>query len=164
MISIRQFDERDWQATWRIIEPVFRAGDSYTFLPDISEADSRQHWIDSPLNTFVAESASGEILGTYFIRPNQPGLGSHVCNCGYIVSEVARGQGIASEMCEHSQRTAINFGFRAMQYNMVVAANEGAVRLWQKHGFEKIGTLPGAFKHSRLGYVDAHVMYKQLVN
>ncbi len=163
MIVIRQFEERDWDATWRILEPVFRAGDSYTFLPDISKAESHKQWIDSPLNTFVAESEASDILGTYFIKPNQSGLGSHVCNCGYIVSEAARGQGIASEMCEHSQQRAIALGFRAMQYNMVVAANEGAVRLWQKHGFEIIGTLPGAFKHSRLGYVDAHVMYKLLV-
>ncbi len=164
MIVIRQFEERDWDATWRILEPVFRAGDSYTFLPDISEEESHEQWIDSPLNTFVAQSESGEILGTYFIKPNRDGLGSHVCNCGYIVSEAARGQGIASEMCEHSQQQAVALGFRAMQYNMVVAANEGAVRLWQKHGFEIVGTLQGAFKHSRLGYVDAHVMYKQLVN
>ncbi len=89
-------------------------------------------------------------------------MGSHVCNCGYIVDETARGRGIASEMCRHSQREALSLGFRAMQYNLVVSTNEGAVRLWKKHGFEVVGTLPEAFRHPRFGFVDAYVMYKRL--
>jgi ribosomal protein S18 acetylase RimI-like enzyme len=75
----------------------------------------------------------------------------------------ARGQGIASAMCGHSQEIARELGFRAMQYNLVVATNQVAVRLWQKHGFRIVGTLSGAFRHPELGYVDAHVMYKSLV-
>ena len=104
-----------------------------------------------------------EVLGTYYIKPNQPDLGGHVCNCGYIVSENARGKGIASEMCEHSQHEAVRRGFRSMQYNLVVTTNEGAIRLWKRHGFEVVGTLSEAFRHPQLGYVDAHVMYKKLV-
>jgi ribosomal protein S18 acetylase RimI-like enzyme len=103
------------------------------------------------------------VLGSYFIKPNQPSLGAHVCNCGYAVAENARGKGIAAEMCEHSQREALSRGFRAMQYNLVVSTNAVAVRLWKRHGFEIVGTLPKAFHHSRLGFVDAFVMYKQLV-
>jgi ribosomal protein S18 acetylase RimI-like enzyme len=162
MIKIRAFEEVDWSATWQVIEPVFRAGETYAFSPDITEENAHQVWIEKPSATFVAVDDNNEILGTYYIKPNQPGLGSHVCNCGYIVAEKARGKGIASEMCEHSQREAKSQGFRAMQYNLVVSTNEGAVRLWKRHGFEVIGTLPGAFRHPRLGYVDALVMYKQL--
>ena len=101
-------------------------------------------------------------LDTYFIKPNQPGLGAHVCNCGYIVSENARGQGVASSMCGHSQEVAVELGFRAMQYNLVVSTNEGAIRLWEKFGFQIIGILPNAFNSKSAGYVDALVMYKQL--
>ena len=103
------------------------------------------------------------ILGTYYIKPNQPTLGAHVCNCGYIVAEQARGRGIASAMCEHSQREAATRGYRAMQYNLVVSTNDVAVQLWIKQGFEIIGTLPNSFRHAQRGYVDAHVMFKQLV-
>jgi ribosomal protein S18 acetylase RimI-like enzyme len=85
-----------------------------------------------------------------------------VCNCGYIVGENARGKGVASLMCEHSQHEAKRLGFRAMQFNLVVSTNERAVRLWQKMGFEIVGTLPGAFKHAQYGFVDAFVMYKML--
>lgn len=164
MIKIRLFEEDDWAATWRILEPVFRAGETYAFSPDITEEEAYNAWIEVPAATFVAVDESHGIVGTYYIKKNQPGLGSHICNCGYIVSEEARGKGIASALCEHSQREAILRGFRAMQYNLVVSSNEGAVRLWKKLGFEVIGTVPEAFHHHRLGYVDAFVMYKKLVD
>ena len=100
---------------------------------------------------------------SYFIKPNQPGPGAHVCNCGYVVSPAAQGQGVASLMYEHSQQQAVAMGFRAMQFNLVVASNVRAVRLWQHLGFAIVSTLPGAFRHHPLGYVDAHVMFKTLV-
>ena len=162
MINIRLFEENDWEAVWGIIEPVFRAGETYAFSPDITEDETRHHWIEAPAATFVAVDENGHILGTYYIKKNQPGSGSHICNCGYIVAEAARGRGIASAMCEHSQREAVSRGFRAMQYNLVVSSNEGAVRLWKKLGFDVIGTIPEAFHHHKLGYVDAFVMYKKL--
>ena len=162
MITIRPFEQTDWSAVWKLIEPVFRAGETYAFSPEISETEAHKVWIEAPTATYVAKDDGGAVLGTYFIKPNQPGLGSHVCNCGYIVGENARGKGVASLMCEHSQLEAKRLGFRAMQFNLVVATNEGAVRLWQKLGFEIVGTLPAAFKHPRHGFVDAFVMYKRL--
>lgn len=162
MIKIRLFEKNDWSATWRIIKPVFRAGETYAFLPEITEKEAYDVWVKIPSLTYVAVNKNDEVLGTYFIKPNQPGLGSHVCNCGYIVAADDTGKGIASAMCQHSQHTAISLGFRAMQYNLVVATNHRAIRLWKKHGFKVIGTLPGAFKHSQLGFVDAVVMYKEL--
>ena len=162
MIKIRTFEEGDWPAIWRIIEPVFRVGETYAFSPDITEDEAHRVWIELPSATYVAVDENFEILGTYFIKPNQPELGAHVCNCGYIVAENARGQGLASKMCEHSQREAISLGFQSMQYNLVVSINESAVRLWERNGFEIVGTLPKAFRHRRLGFVDAFVMYKQL--
>lgn len=111
----------------------------------------------------MATDTGGAVIGTYFLKPNQPGLGSHVCNCGYVVAAQARGRGVAAAMCEHSQDQARALGFRAMQFNFVVATNESAVRLWQRQGFAVVGRLPGAFRHQKLGFVDALVMYKQLV-
>ena len=162
MIDIRPFEDKDWAFLWRVIAPVFRAGDTYAFSPDITEADAYQLWVQVPSATFVAAEETGEICGTYYIKPNQPALGAHVCNCGYIVAEKARGKGIASQMCRHSQLEAVKRGFRAMQYNLVVSTNESAVRLWKKHGFGVAGTLPNAFRHPTQGFVDAFVMYKQL--
>lgn len=160
---IRPFEERDWPELWAMIEPVFREGKTYVYDPEITEAEARRIWTEQPLATFVAED-QGQLLGTYYLKANQSGLGSHVCNCGYLVAEAARGKGIASTLCEHSQEEAIRQGFRAMQFNLVVSTNEGAVRLWKKLGFEIVGTLPGAYHDRDLGYVDAHVMFKTLVD
>ncbi|MEW8505828.1 MAG: GNAT family protein [Candidatus Thiodiazotropha sp.] len=160
-MEIRQYQEPDWSRVWPIIEKVFRAGESYAFSPEISEREAYSAWIEIPRETYVATAGNGEVIGTYYLKPNQPGLGSHVCNCGYIVSEAARGKGVASAMCEHSQQAAEDAGFRAMQYNLVVSTNEGAIRLWKKLGFQVVGILPQAFNSKRDGYVDALVMYKQ---
>jgi len=162
MTIIRSIKKSDWPIIWGMLEPVFRAGDTYSFASDISEEDTFKAWVKTPIATFVVESDSDKILGTYYIKANQPGQGAHVCNCGYVVEKDARGLGIASTMCEHSQQKAIKLGFRAMQYNLVVSTNTNAVRLWQKHGFKIVGTLPEAFRHPKQGFVDAYVMFKKL--
>ena len=141
---------------------TIRAGETYTFSPESSEEEIRQAWIEAPARTYVACDADGGILGTYFIKANQPGLGAHVCNCGYVVHAEAQGQGVAARMCEHSQSEALAMGFSAMQFNFVVATNTRAIRLWERLGFSVVGRLPGAFNHRRLGYVDALIMFKQL--
>ena len=162
-LKIRPFESDDWNGVWAILEPIFRAAETYAYPPGIAEEDARRQWTEPSNEVFVAEDTSTErIVGTYFLKPNQAGPGAHVCNCGYAVSALTRGQGIASLMCEHSQQRAIARGFRAMQFNLVVASNEAAVRLWTKLGFRIVGTLPGAFRHPRLGLVDAHVMFKTL--
>ena len=162
-ITIRRYRDADWPAVWSILEPVFRAGDTYAFPRDVNEEDARRAWTSAPKEVFVAEDEhAGHIVGTYYLKPNYEGPGAHVCNCGYVVSAHARGRGVASLMCEHSQRHARSRGFRAMQYNLVASSNQAAVHLWQKMGFAIVGILPGAFNHPRLGYVDAYVMSKPL--
>lgn len=162
MLSIRRFEPDDWPSVWRILEPAFRAGESYPCDMDISEADSHRYWIDTPAHTYVALSESGDMVGTFYIRPDQGGLGDHVCNCGYVVALEARGRGAAVEMCRWSQEEARRLGFLGMKFNLVVAANEAAVRAWTKAGMEIIGTTPKAFRHARLGLVDAHIMFRAL--
>ena len=162
MIKIRRFEEKDWMEVWPIIEKVFRKGETYPFSPEITEDEARNAWIHIPAVTYVALNDKKEIVGTYYIKPNQPGLGSHVCNCGYIVAKDTYGRGIGSAMCAHSQSEAKKIGFKSMQFNLVVSTNERSLRLWKKHGFQTIGVLPKAFNHKWLGYVDALVMYKQL--
>lgn len=159
---IREARSDDWPRIWAILEPVFRAGETYSFDREISEEQARYAWLETPAKTFVCTDIAGQVLGTYYLKANQPGQGSHVCNCGYVVSPQVRGRGIASAMCEHSQDTAVALGFRSMQFNLVVSTNESAVRLWKQHGFAIVGTLPEAFKHPTMGYVDAFVMYKHL--
>ena len=151
----------DAPAIWSIIEPVIRAGETYTLDWDMTEEHALAYWMGSDKETFVAEE-DGIILGTYYIRPNQAGGGRHVCNCGFMVSAAATGRGIAGRMGEHALAYARSRGYRGMQFNFVVSTNERAVRLWQKLGFEIVGRLPFAFHHPADGDVDALVMFQAL--
>lgn len=157
---IRLASDADWPAIWAILEPVFRAGETYAVDRDISESVAKSKWLDTPAATYVVDD--GDILGTYYIRTNHQGAASHVCNCGYVTARGARGRGLATEMCEHSRTAARALGYKAMQFNMVLASNAGALALWQKLGFDIVGTLPACFDHPKLGMVDGHVMWKTL--
>lgn len=163
-MHIRPATPDDREAIWSIIGPTIRAGETYTLDPDMNEADALDYWLGPDKATFVAEDEAGTILGTYYLRANQPGGGSHVGNCGYMTRPLATGKGVARAMCAHSLSEARTRGYRAMQFNFVVSTNERAVRLWQSFGFEIIGRLPGAFRHPSAGYVDALVMYRSLEN
>jgi ribosomal protein S18 acetylase RimI-like enzyme len=68
----------------------------------------------------------------------------HVCNCGYMVSSLAHGKGVAAVMCNHSQQIAKSLGNEAMQFNYVASSNDGAIRVWLKLGFDIVGRLPRA--------------------
>lgn len=160
-VAIREIGPDDFTRAWPIFRDVVATGDTYSYPPDIDEAQARALWTTSPSRCFVAER-DGKVLGIYMLRPNQPGLGDHVANCGHMVSHEARGRGIASMMCEHSFDQARRAGFSAMQYNFVVSSNDGAVRLWQRHGFSIVGRVPGAFRHALLGPTDVLVMHRTL--
>ena len=161
MVQIRPARDDDRDAIWTILEPVLRAGETYTLPRDISRDEALAYWHHDGHEVFVAEE-DRRILGTYFLRANQAGGGSHVANCGYMTSPAAQGRGIARAMLEHSLSWARTRGFRAMQFNFVVSSNVRAVRIWQGYGFEIVGRLPAAFEHPELGFVDAFVMYKSL--
>lgn len=160
-MEIRNAAETDKEAIWKILEPVIRAGDTYTLPRDMSCDEALGYWFSPGHEVLVAEE-NGQILGTYFLQANQKGGGAHVANCGYMTAPWATGRGIARAMCQHSLETARARGFRAMQFNFVVSTNERAVRLWQSMQFEIVGRLPGAFMHPTLGAVDALVMFRRL--
>jgi ribosomal protein S18 acetylase RimI-like enzyme len=158
---IRPIGPKDGPALWHILEPVIRAGETYALPRDMGHDAAIAYWTAPEKAVFVAES-EGQILGTYVLRANQPGGGSHVANCGYMTAAEATGRGVARAMCAHSLDQARRRGFHAMQFNFVVSSNRRAVRLWQSLGFAIVGTLPGAFDHPTEGYVDAYVMYQAL--
>ncbi|UKK83861.1 GNAT family N-acetyltransferase [Sphingopyxis sp. BSN-002] len=160
-MRIRPATQGDAAAVWAILEPVIRAGETYTLDRDMREADALGYWFGADKETFVAEDEDA-ILGTYYLRANQAGGGRHVCNAGYMTGATATGRGVARAMCLHSIGHAKARGFRAMQFNFVVSSNVRAVGLWQSLGFEIVGRLPGAFAHPALGDVDALVMFRML--
>lgn len=160
--QIRTAQKEDWSSLWEILLPVFRQGETYPYPMDISEKDAFTCWMETPETSFLVQDEKGKIMGTYYIKPNQPGLGSHVCNCGFAVSEKFRGKGIARMMCAHALQEARSMGYHAMQFNFVISTNTVAVNLWKKMGFDLVGVLPLAFHKRGEEYVDALVMFQSL--
>jgi ribosomal protein S18 acetylase RimI-like enzyme len=162
MLTIREARcPEDADAVWTILEPVIRAGETYALARDLTREEALNYWFSDGHVVFVAED-EGQLVGTYFLHPNQKGGGSHVANCGYITAPAASGRGVARHMCSHSLECAKSRGYRAMQFNFVVKTNERAVRLWESLGFSIVGTLPDAFLHPVQGYTDVYVMYQML--
>ena len=183
-MKIRPATDADRDAIWNIFHEVVAAGDTYALDPNISREDALEYWFAPGTHAYVAEGdAAGDgvvvpekptasptiirarqILGTYILRPNQSGGGAHVANAGFMVSTSARGQGIGRAMAKHCLSEARRLGFRAMQFNYVIATNTAAMCLWQDLGFEVVGTLTNAFRHPDKGYVDVYVMYRSLIS
>lgn len=161
MLKIRPATSHDHDSIWSIIGPVIRAGETYTLPLDMSKTEAIQYWTGPDRHAFIAED-NGEMLGTYYLRANQLGGGSHVANCGYMTHTNAQHKGVARAMCEHSLNCARQLGFLAMQFNFVVSTNERAVRLWLSMGFKEVGRLPLAFRRPTGDYVDALVMFRAL--
>jgi ribosomal protein S18 acetylase RimI-like enzyme len=162
MLTIREASDPDRDAVWEIFHAVIAGGDTYVFAPETPRDDALAYWFQPGTRSYVAESG-GRVVGTYILRPNRPGLGSHVSNAAFMVSPSARGLGIGRAMGEHCLGEARRLGYRSMQFNFVVSTNEAAVRLWQRLGFTIVGTLPGAFRHRTRGFVDAYVMFRSLL-
>ena len=158
---VRSAAPKDGEAIWRVMEPIIRAGETYSLPRDMSREEALAHWFAPDRSVFVAEEG-GEIVGTSYLRANRPGPGAHVANAGFMVSDKAGGKGVGQALCEHALATAKARGFQSMQFNFVVASNDRAIRLWQRMGFAEIGRAPDAFQHPHLGLVDALVMYRRL--
>ena len=185
MLQIRAAADSDRDAIWDIFHDVVVTGDTYVFDPNTSREEALAYWFREDTHTYVAVKDSvgdavsvpgkltasptwrlqdRQVVGSYVLRPNRPGLGAHVSNASFIVAKSARGLGVGRAMGEHCLSEARRLGFRAMQFNFVVSTNESAVHLWHQLGFKIVGTLPGAFRHSQRGYVDVYVMFRSLVD
>ncbi|MET1256418.1 GNAT family N-acetyltransferase [Aliikangiella maris] len=160
--TIREMTRQDFESFWPCFQSIIQAQETYAFDPDMSLNNAYTLWCESPLKSF-AYIENDKVLGSYYIRANAAGPSKHISNCGYMVDQQARGKGIATRLCEHSQQIAIESGFTAMQFNSVISTNDVAVKLWQKLGFAIIGTIPNAYYHKRLGLVDSYIMHKVLV-
>jgi ribosomal protein S18 acetylase RimI-like enzyme len=161
MIKIRKTISTDHQDIWNIINEVISTGDTYVFAPGSSKEKMLDFWCGADKQTYVA-IIDGKIVGTFFIKDNQPDLGSHIANAGYMTMPAAFGKGIGKTMGEFSIAEARHLGYKAMQFNIVVKSNEAAVSLWEKLGFKIIGEIPDAFDHKQNGLTNAYIMYRKI--
>ena len=161
MANIRIALKDDFDQIWEIFHQIVSTGETYAININTDKNEAHQIWIEQPQKTYVCVE-NKKVLGTYFLKQNHDGGGSHVCNCGYMVAMESGGKGLGTMMCKHSQKIAKELGYKAMQFNLVLVSNKQAVSLWTKLGFDTVGKIPKAFNHPKFGYVDALVMHKWL--
>ena len=161
-MQIRPAINADHDAIWNIFHEIIATGDTYAFDPQMPREEALAYWLRADTHTYIAEE-NDSVVGTYILRPNQSGPGSHVANAAFMVARDAEGAGVGRRMAEHCLTEARRMGFRAMQFNFVVSTNTRAIHLWKQLGFKIVGTLPGAFRHPEKGYVDVYVMYRSLL-
>ncbi len=158
-MEIRGFTDDDWDQVWPIVREVVRAADTYTYDPDLTEDEARKTWVETPPGRTVVAVEGGRVLGTAKMSPNRAGPGSHVSTASFMVDKDVRGKGIGGALCADALAWAREQGFAGMQFNSVAESNAAGIRVYERLGFEIIGTVPGAFEHPTLGRIGLHVMY-----
>ncbi|MBC9820837.1 GNAT family N-acetyltransferase [Terrabacter sp. MAHUQ-38] len=160
-VTVRDYDDTDWPQVWPIIEEVVRAGDTFPFATDLTEAEARAIWLDNGPGGRASVAVDGDrVLGTAKMGRNRPGPGSHVATASYMVAADARGRGVGRALVVESLTWAREAGYAAMQFNAVVATNKSAVRLYESLGFTVVGTVPRAHElptGERVGLSIMHV-------
>ena len=161
-IQIRPATDGDFDAMWSIFQAHVAEGETLAHGASASREEGHDYWFGAKASTFVAVKGEERVLGMYKLQPNHTDRGNHVANASYMVSPNAQGVGVGRMLGEHSILEARRQRYLAMQFNYVVSTNNAAITLWKRLGFSIVGTLPKAYRHRRLGYVDAYVMYKLL--
>ncbi|MCJ1230476.1 hypothetical protein MMC12_007150 [Toensbergia leucococca] len=154
-------------------------GDTYPMISPMPPSSFGAYWFQN----FAAVMLLGEIhsveevadlerrgtdwsqvcLGSFYIKPNYPGRSSHVCNGGFLVTEVARNKGVGRLMgegylewapklvCSSSnlsialQRfTQIFQNYTYSVFNLVYETNVASCRIWDALGFKRIGRVKSA--------------------
>ena len=161
-VTLDRYADADEPEVHAIMQHIVNVeGDSYP-QEDLSDlADFRAYYLSH--DVFVCkDSSSGEVLGSFYIKPNFPGRCSHICNAGFAVKVEARGQGIGSFLVQNYLQLARDLGYAASFFNLVFVCNEKSVALWRKFGFEEIGIVPKAGNLKGKGFVDAMQFYYDL--
>jgi len=154
----RPYREEDLPAMVDIWNAVVTAGRAFP-QEDLLDVDTAREFFAAQSHTAVATLA-GRIVGLYILHPNNVGRCGHVANASYAVAERLRGHGLGQLLVEDSLRQAAKLGFRGLQFNAVVASNAGAMALYEKLGFGRVGTVPGGFRNVEGVYEDIHLYYR----
>lgn len=160
-ITLRPGSTADHDRLWEIFRPVLRSQETYALGQDTTRAEAIRFWTTSGGPWFVAEH-DGRVVGACMIHPNQPGLGAHVANAAFVVDPAERGHHIGRCLVEQALAAAQDQGYRAMQFNLVVATNLSAIRLYTSLGFRVLARQPEAFRWHDETYVDALVFHRFL--
>ena len=160
-VVTRPGTDADHSDLWRIFADVLASGEYYALDENTTRSEAIDYWTRADGCWYVAER-NGQIVGACMIHANQPGHGSHVANAAFIVDSAVRGVHVGRHLVERAVDAARAAGYRSMQFNLVVATNLAAIRLYRGMGFRVIGREPDAFQLPKGDFVDALVFHRFL--
>lgn len=159
-IIIRKFTSEDLAQMRLIWNEVVKEGNAFPQEELLDEAQAKSFFYEQSY-TGVAEE-DGKVIGLYILHPNNIGRCGHIANASYAVKADQRGKHIGEFLVKDSLTTAASLSFRILQFNAVVATNKGALHLYEKLGFTRLGTVPGGFKRDDRTYEDIILFYIRL--
>ena len=159
-IRIRGFEKRDIPAMTELWNQVVAEGRAFPQMEALSGQEAERFFAGQSF-TGVAE-AGGQLAGLYVLHPNNVGRCGHLANASYAVRDGFRGFHIGERLVRHSLAKGKELGFGVLQFNAVVASNLPAIRLYEKLGFVRLGTVPGGFMNREAVYEDIILFYHVL--
>jgi len=158
---LRLFNASDEEGLYQIFREVVDSGSQFPY--ECSSIDEFHRQFFTPQGqVYVCHTLDGEVIGGFYLRPNFSGRSSHIANAAYMIRGTYRGKGVGSLLIKASLNFAKDLGFQGMQFNMVLSQNKLAVKLYQKLGFDIVGTLPEAVRNPDGSRQDGYVMYRKL--
>lgn len=161
-LEIRPYREEDLEGMMKVWNEVVEAGNAFPQIEPLTLETARSFFAEQTLAAVAVVDA--RLFGLYILHPNNVGRCAHVANASYAVASSARGLGLGRALVEDSLDQAARKGFLGLQFNAVVASNEGAIHLYEDLGFTRVGTVPGGFVNFMGAYEDMHIYYKSTVN
>lgn len=159
-LELRPYCESDLPQMRCIWNEVVAAENAFPQEEPLSLKEAEAFFVEQSF-TGVAEE-NGKILGLFILHPNNIGRCGHIANASYAVASDSRGEGAGEALVRYSLKKGRELGFRLLQFNAVVASNHAAIRLYEKLGFVKLGTVEGGFRHSNGSYEDIILFYHAL--
>ena len=108
------------------------------------------------------DTDTAEVVGMYFLHPNNVCRCGLICNASYAVRSDMRGKHIGELLVTDCLKKAKELGYKILQFNAVVATNTSALELYKKLGFVQLGVIPGGFLMKDGHYEDIIVHYHTL--
>ena len=143
---VRQYQEADVKEMIDIWNEVVAEGIAFP-QEETLDADSGSAFFSSQTYCGVAtDQQNGCIYGLYILHPNNVGRCGHICNASYAVRSNKRGLHIGKQLVADCLVQAKECGFGILQFNAVVASNMHARHLYERLGFQPLGTVPKGFR------------------
>ena len=161
-MGIKQHDKKYIAEAISIWNDIVEDGIAFPQMDLLTENSGEKFFSEQSFTGIAFDENSNEIVGLYILHPNNIGRCAHISNASYAVKKGMRGYGIGEKLVTHSMNKGKELGFKILQFNAVVKTNKYALKLYDKLGFVRLGTIPKGFLMKDGTYEDIIPFYCEL--